>query len=945
MKVLRPYQQDTVLRLEAEPEHDFLVEQPTGAGKTLEAVALTTLLLPAGNKVLIASPQEHIERNFTQRDYVEFELRGVRYSAPQRLLRAARAERLGTIAEGILSYLKRSSPGYALVCTHAALTRVRPPTGIPNSLAGCVLIVDEAHHAPAKGLSQFVTSWKKAGGRVLYFTATGYRSDNLQVVLPGMQVIRRTLAEHMDEGYAPATIDSKLFTVSSGSSVTERMILGEEAPEQTVQRRMIPRLVQQWRDEGRPKLIVRVPPLRGGSIQFAKDIVAAFGRAGATVVDASGTEPEAKENLLCALTSEQTKTDYTASEVDVIVGIQRVAEGLDWRWCSTVYCVGIPRSISSVIQLLGRATRRKDRGYPASHRDVARLAFFVPVETNDAATISEKLSRRHSEQVLLVCSFLASGAYGQEWLVMRHVGKTLGMSLSSPEMSQKVREAFPYIDPEIRAQVDELILMAVVELTSGGVSATVGAILDRVKELDFIISDSVVRQVMLYHLVDEQGMSSSEAKAAIRDSVERKVSSEQTLKRQLIAAFDDAVSDLRDETLTIESPTFRALRQVHTLQSDTVTQYGRRVRDSLVVIPELVNHWLEQFRREHGHYPTVNCTSGSNFSWAEVDRIIMTGEQGWARYGQGPVLPGGLQEYIETFCQRSLGRSVAAFREAVVQSALTNAVLDYMLDCQLVRPEGRMPAGAVLLSGSAPEAQFVSFTNLANFWRGYFIRNVASESPVLGAAAYETLIAFHSWEVENAGSIDWHVDPISSVDKGFWSQRFAEVVCFRTPRKVTYTDGQECSMLAPDTMYFGIMDRCPFSMSATDRAALVLGSKRRWSELSPAAMDVPLLMLSPVRWEEIVQFESADETMARRKGQEVFAYTVSIPFSWLHSHSGSQVEFSRFSSGFSPVSHVALAPTPIELTPIEGEETLRKIREDWPSVLRVDGRIRPASSM
>src|SRR5205823_2918372 len=48
---------------------------------------------------------------------------------------------------------------------------------------------------------------------------------------------------------------------------------------------------------------------------------------------------------------------HATSAFDVMVGIQRVLEGTDWPVCSAVYCVGMPGSLNTVVQFLGRAMR------------------------------------------------------------------------------------------------------------------------------------------------------------------------------------------------------------------------------------------------------------------------------------------------------------------------------------------------------------------------------------------------------------------------------------------------------------------------------------------------------------------------------------------------------------------------------------------------------------
>src|SRR5213076_1500373 len=155
-----------------------------------------------------------------------------------------------------------------------------------------------------------------------------------------------------------------------------------------------------------------VPPMRGGrSGELVTRLVQALSAQGARVLDATGTGTVDKQRFLIGLEAEKNRTHAT-SAFDVMVGIQRVMEGTDWPVCSTVYCVGMPGSLNTVVQLLGRAMRPKGTNYPAEHRDRARLVFFVPCGGGAALT---DLSLDHSRHTLLTCCFLADHEVGQEW--------------------------------------------------------------------------------------------------------------------------------------------------------------------------------------------------------------------------------------------------------------------------------------------------------------------------------------------------------------------------------------------------------------------------------------------------------------------------------------------------------------------------------------------------
>src|SRR6202171_5428999 len=264
---------------------------------------------------------------------------------------------------------------FLTACTHAAVNQLTPDK-LPADLCGRALFIDEAHHASADGLAQLVTLWRERGGQLFFFTATPYRGDGRPVKLEGMRSFRRSLAEHMAEGFAPRRLESEIVALGRpGDAITPGQFTGEKAPPDWAE--VVNNILLRWTDDGRPKAIVRVPPMRGGSAGRVAVLIRALQAQGARVLDATGTAADEQQRFLDELKAEKNR-DFSSSEYDVVVGIQRVMEGTDWPVCSAVYCVGMPGSLNTVVQLLGRAMRPKGEDYPEQHRDRARLVFFVP---------------------------------------------------------------------------------------------------------------------------------------------------------------------------------------------------------------------------------------------------------------------------------------------------------------------------------------------------------------------------------------------------------------------------------------------------------------------------------------------------------------------------------------------------------------------------------------
>jgi hypothetical protein len=269
-KRLRPYQVQLVTDV-CRATGDVLVEQPTGSGKTVQIVTLVAMQLGRRfSHAVISAPQEQIEQGFTRRDYdtVAFpDSLGVAVPAiqvPRSLIKGARESQLGSVKR-VIHYLRQPGPlDHAFACTHAALNRL---TGddLPADLSGRSLFIDEAHHASADGLSQLIALWRERGGQLFFFTATPYRGDGRPVRLDNMRSFRRSLAEHMAEGFAPRHLDSEIVALGQpGDAITAGQFTGEEAPPSSYWEGLVAAIVRRWREDGKPKSIVRVPPMQGG---------------------------------------------------------------------------------------------------------------------------------------------------------------------------------------------------------------------------------------------------------------------------------------------------------------------------------------------------------------------------------------------------------------------------------------------------------------------------------------------------------------------------------------------------------------------------------------------------------------------------------------------------------------------------------------------------------
>jgi hypothetical protein len=643
LKQLRGYQVRLVTDV-CRATGDVLVEQPTGSGKTVEIVTLVGMQLGRRfTRAVIAAPQEQIEHAFVHRDYdrVGFpSTPGVAaplVAVPEELIWGARQSDLGSVRR-LLAYLRQPGPvDHALACTHAALNRLTPEK-LPDDLSGKALFIDEAHHASADGLGQIVSLWRERGGQLFFFTATPYRGDGRPVALEGMRLFRRSLAEHMAEGFAPRQLESEIVALGKhDDTVTGSQFTGELAPPAAYVDPLVAGICRRWLDDGKPKAIVRVPPMRGGSGSLVDRLYQAFGTHGAQVLDATGTDATDKQRFLHALKTEQNRA-FAASRYDVMIGIQRVLEGTDWPVCSAVYCVGMPGSLNTVVQLLGRAMRPKGADCPESQRDRARLVFFVPCA--GGAALAE-LDLDHSRHALLTCCFLADHQVGQEWIVLREVRRgieaALGSPADNPAAADAENEADQPLDPDIRAEVELTLAAAREQITIEGREPTLGAIVDLATRTRPDLPAPAVQRIGAEILACQPGTTGDVARQLMQEEITKRVRIDPQVKKAMEEAFNTVLHEFRGATLK-ESPVLGSVRrQIHHVTGGQMQEFAERLRNAAPrpLTEEQILAWADAHHHRTGEWPGQDSGSihdAPEEKWVNINSSLRNGLRG---------LPGG----------------------------------------------------------------------------------------------------------------------------------------------------------------------------------------------------------------------------------------------------------------------------------------------------------------
>src|SRR5271157_2559072 len=364
-------------------------------------------------------------------------------------------------------YLKAflSAPiGCATACTHQALAFGGAIDLLPEDCRRILLVIDEAHHAPAEGLGSLIDEFERRGGHLHFYSATPWRQDGQRVVRREMRVIRRSLPQHMAEGYAPRHLVHQIRVLGKPGDASSAAEFHGEKVSVRFETLLVEALVAQFFADDQPKTIIRVPPVSGGSSRLVERIAAAFNAHGIRTLDATGVGGDKQATFLNALRAERGR-GYADSQFDTIIGIQRVLEGTDWKHCSAVYCLGMPGGLAMVGQLLGRALRQKGEDCPVNHRDTARIVFLVP-----GSGSLQKLGLQHSRNALLISVFLADFEVGEEWAMAQGVSSGISAAFGSePRIRSALRSSLT-LDEETKVEATALLFNARHHLNVAGIA-------------------------------------------------------------------------------------------------------------------------------------------------------------------------------------------------------------------------------------------------------------------------------------------------------------------------------------------------------------------------------------------------------------------------------------------------------------------------------------------
>lgn len=655
----REYQTDLYLRLINDSHaHRFLV-QACASGKTMLGHLVINHELRVTSRhthVIILAPTKAVRRGWDTSYLSDFargiQMQDVLITIPPDLVREVDSN----ITRQVIAYLNTPSPGYAIViCAQAwvHITRFLERRGETLDSKGKMLLIDEVHHVPADGLGRAYRQWVAGGGSSSFgMTATHFRLDGRTVIPSDASTYFRSMYQQMRDGYAPRQLEC---------SFEPGLLIGDlETDIQTAATSLFRSVIQDADSITGllPKFVVRVPPQNSPSDEVDESlrrvtycIVEAFkeqmkewlqqyghpSQRQHTILDVTDSQTRT-ENYLAVLDQERSALRWGQSHTLGIIGCQRTVEGIDWKWASNVYLFGVSRSMSLLLQFLGRGQRCKTvlEGYAEAFRDTTRFRAVIPVREDCRMNHAEAITK-----MALILGDISNGPILAETL--HEPGSSTSGVLprtrsnqnddddsepsNSPEGGDdlgSIRGELEWrqLDAEARASILHLLFIALAEGP-----ASVEETQRRLREeglsedsINWALGEAVLRNHPSYgrrwvSFIREYGATETVPKLVVDKA---------------LAAL---VNLCQHEQIRLEAVPQLVLahREVSSWIPGQLQEYARRFRQfQTQVTQQQLWIWANTYREQTGSWPTGNTSGGpeEGESWTGLEHCIRVGARG-----------------------------------------------------------------------------------------------------------------------------------------------------------------------------------------------------------------------------------------------------------------------------------------------------------------------------
>lgn len=343
-----------------------------------------------------------------------------------------------------------------------------------RDLTGYCLFIDEAHHVRSEESSRgqatklwdLVKYWRDHRGTVVRVTATPDLVDTL--VFPStLPSVTRTFVQQMADRFAPETILSRVIHVGGDAgenseaaaipedidSSTSRIVQDLETDRSLCQSpvKAFVRIQSSSREANQSLIRTMASTIMAHGFRVFVGIpahateMAEFNRPVSEAICRRRGKPYEDLTLEGVLNYEANINNFLDSEVDVILGITAIGEGIDWRICSHVYLHGVPKNLDTLIQMLGRAVRCR---YLDTERDAQVRPIFndYPAYWCNHTKITlvtagdyQNVQSSHRRVVAMACAYLASFRSWSVYKILTQAFKGIPQGTDEAQIARQER--------------------------------------------------------------------------------------------------------------------------------------------------------------------------------------------------------------------------------------------------------------------------------------------------------------------------------------------------------------------------------------------------------------------------------------------------------------------------------------------------------------------------
>jgi hypothetical protein len=387
------------------PARGLVLDYAVGSGKSLICLIVSAILLASNQvrKTIHAVPGNDIKLNFVEHSgdlILPAQGASLVGTVPSIIIPETRS---GDTGRELMDFIQDPCPG-AIVITYQMLRLHYEEivAAFGGDLSGLFLTLDEGHRIGSTRTAQeilettrVVMDARARGTRTMQLSGTAYRGDGLDIVLTDDAgnldpVIQRTLFQHNSEGYTPNLEAQVLPLQVGGYDVGDQVAIPlPEYAEVTAQG-----VLEHMRADGFPISFVRVKACRNSADNQAMlEVIRSTledGSNGAIRAITHAQSSSAVENAIYDrfVTAVKRKAPYDEirSIANVVVVLQMFDEGVDIGAISHSYIWGIPESMGTVQQIIGRILRpRIDHdtrrplyaGYPPSWLNQSKVVLVT----------------------------------------------------------------------------------------------------------------------------------------------------------------------------------------------------------------------------------------------------------------------------------------------------------------------------------------------------------------------------------------------------------------------------------------------------------------------------------------------------------------------------------------------------------------------------------------